>query len=62
MEEKTIISITHYGKTYSVEINHCELKSHEMIDETLGLIVAAGWDKENVDNDIIELAESLKSE
>jgi len=54
-----IITLKHYGATYSIETKADDLNATEMIQHFTNLILSAGWHQDSIDNAIMALNEEI---
>lgn len=54
-----IITIKHYGATYSIETKEDDLNATEVLQNFTNLMKCAGWQQDSIDNAIIELNEEI---
>lgn len=51
-----------YRKKYTVEVDYETVSIEDHLDMFVGLLAQAGWQKQTIDDAIIELAESIKED
>ena len=56
------LQLESYKKKYIVETENDDLEIYECLDIFVGLLVQAGWQRQTINDAIIELAESFKED
>ena len=49
------VSLTHYEKTYSIEVERDDISTPEAVEMAVNLLIAAGWSHDSVVKAIGEL-------
>jgi len=55
-----IITLKHYGVTYSIETEADDLNAAEMINTFNNLMLCAGWQQDSIDGAIMALNEEIE--
>lgn len=56
------LQLENYKKKYSIETEYEDVSIEDYLDMFMGLLAQSGWQKQTIDDAIIELAESLKED
>lgn len=56
------LQLENYKKKYSIETEYEDVSIEDYLDMFMGLLSQSGWQKQTIDDAIIELAESFKED
>jgi hypothetical protein len=54
-----IITLKHYGVTYSIETKEDDLDATDVLKNFTNLMLCAGWQQDSIDNAILALNEEI---
>ena len=62
MGNKSVLTYTAWDKTYTVELDYCDLDVDDLINMFKGLAILAGWNSETIEEALTEYGQKLNLE